>query len=122
MIVRIWHGRVAAWKARAYRESVMARAIPDCRSVPGNLSLHVPEHTNGNIAHFVTFTFWRDLDSIRAFAGEDAELAKYYPEDPDYLLGFEPGVTRCEVVGAAPLERTLAKQVSGWRVQGSSVE
>jgi hypothetical protein len=35
------HGRVPSEKARLYREFLKERAIPDYRSVPGNLSVHV---------------------------------------------------------------------------------
>ena len=40
-----------------------------------------------------------NLDVIKGFAGDDAELAKYYPEDKDFLLEFEPRVVHYEVVG-----------------------
>jgi hypothetical protein len=43
MIVRLWHGRVAATKARAYREFLTRRAIPDYRSVEGNISVCILE-------------------------------------------------------------------------------
>lgn len=99
MIVRMWHGRVIASKAQAYREFLNERAIPDYRSVDGNLSVHILERPEGDVVHFITLTFWRDMDSIKAFAGEDAETAKYYPEDKEYLLEFEPTVVHCEVVG-----------------------
>ena len=99
MIVRMWHGRVPTSKARAYREFVNARAIPDYQSVEGNLSVHILERAEGDITHFITLTFWRDLDSIKAFAGDDVEKAKYYPEDEEYLLEFEPKVVHYEVVG-----------------------
>jgi hypothetical protein len=36
MIVRLWHGRVAATKAQAYREFLTRRAIPDYRSPSGS--------------------------------------------------------------------------------------
>ena len=99
MITRIWHGRVPTSRAKAYREFVIARAIPDYQSVEGNLSVHVLERTEGAITHFITLTFWRDLESIKVFAGEEAETAKYYPEDKDFLLEFEPKVVHYEVVG-----------------------
>jgi heme-degrading monooxygenase HmoA len=101
MIVRIWHGRVPALKAEAYREFLNARAIPDYRSVDGNLSVHILERSEGAVTHFITLTFWKDLDSIKAFAGESAESAKYYPEDHEFLLEFEPAVVHYEVVGQA---------------------
>lgn len=99
MIVRMWHGRVITSKAQAYREFLEARAIPDYSSVDGNLSVHILERREGDVTHFITLTFWRDMDSIRAFAGENVETAKYYQEDKDFLLEFEPTVVHYEVVG-----------------------
>ena len=99
MITRIWHGRVPTSKAKAYREFVNARAIPDYRSVEGNISVHILERTEGEVTHFITLTFWKDLESVKGFAGEDVEVAKYYPEDNEFLLEFEPTVVHYEVVG-----------------------
>jgi heme-degrading monooxygenase HmoA len=101
MIARMWHGRVAASNAQAYREFLNARAIPDYRSVEGNTSVRILERADGEVTHFVTLTFWKDLDCIKAFAGEDPEVAKYYPEDDQFLLEFEPRVQHYEVVGEA---------------------
>jgi heme-degrading monooxygenase HmoA len=99
MIVRMWHGRVPTAKAAAYRAFTNGRAIPDYRSVPGNISVHILERTEGEVTHFITLTFWESLDSIREFAGADVEKAKYYPEDADFLLEYEPRVVHYEVVG-----------------------
>lgn len=99
MIVRMWHGRVPTKKAKAYREFTNQRAIPDYQSVPGNISVHILERQEGEITHFITLTFWESLDAIRGFAGDDLEKAKYYPEDKDFLLEFEPRVAHYEVVG-----------------------
>ncbi len=102
MIVRLWHGRVPTEKAAAYRAFLNQRAIPDYRSVAGNLSVYILERADGDVTHFVTMTFWESMDAIRGFAGEQVEVAKYYPEDKDFLLEFEPTVTHYEVVGSAP--------------------
>jgi heme-degrading monooxygenase HmoA len=99
MIARLWHGRVPSSKAEAYRAFLNARAIPDYRSIPGNLSVHVLERREGDVTHFITLTFWESLGAIRAFAGEDLERAKYYPEDAAFLLEFEPGVVHYDVAG-----------------------
>ena len=99
MISRMWHGRVPTSKAKSYREFLNARAIPDYRSVAGNISVHILERNDGDVTHFITLTFWKDLEVIKAFAGEDIETAKYYPEDKEYLLEFEPKVIHYEVVG-----------------------
>lgn len=101
MVVRMWHGRVPTAKAAAYRAFTNARAIPDYRSVAGNLDAYVLERADGDVTHFVTLTFWESLDAIRGFAGDDVETAKYYPEDRDFLLEYEPRVVHYEVVGRA---------------------
>lgn len=99
MIVRIWHGKVPASRAGAYRQFLNTRAIPDYQSVEGNLSVYILERSEGAVTHFITLTFWKDFESIQAFAGNDVEAAKYYPEDRDFLLEFEPNVMHYEVVG-----------------------
>lgn len=99
MIVRLWHGRVPTAKADAYRAFTNSRAIPDYRAVKGNLSVHVLERREGEVTHFITLTFWDSLESIRGFAGDDLERARYYPEDADFLLEYEPRVVHYEVVG-----------------------
>jgi heme-degrading monooxygenase HmoA len=102
VIVRMWHGRVPTSKATAYRAFLGDRAIPDRRSVPGNISVHALARREGKVTNFVTMTVWNSLDSIKGFAGKDVEAAKYYPEDTDLLLEFEPTVVHYEVVGKAP--------------------
>ncbi|MBL8078080.1 MAG: hypothetical protein JNM55_08980 [Anaerolineales bacterium] len=99
MISRMWHGRVPTSKANDYREFLNSRAIPDYRSTSGNLSVHILERTEGDVTHFITLTFWESPESIKAFAGENIETAKYYEEDKDFLLEFEPNVIHYEVVG-----------------------
>lgn len=101
MIVRMWHGRVPTAKAQAYREFLNLHAIPNYQSVEGNLSVHILERQEGDVTHFITLTFWKDLESIKGFAGEDVETAKYDPEDKDFLIEFEPTVVHYEVVGQA---------------------
>lgn len=99
MVVRMWHGIVPAGKASGYREFLNERAIPDYQSVPGNISVHILERQDGDVAHFITMTFWENVNVIRSFAGENIERAKYYPEDKNFLIEFEPTVVHYEVVG-----------------------
>ncbi len=101
MIARIWHGRVPTPKAHAYRELLNRLAIPNYRAIDGNLNVYILERADGDVTHFITLTFWRDMDSIKQFAGENAETAKYYPEDSAFLIEFEPTVLHYEIVGQA---------------------
>ena len=101
MIVRMWHGRVPSAKAAAYRTFLNERAIPDYASVAGNVRVHILERSDGEVTHFVTMTFWNGIEAIRAFAGDDVTKAKYYPEDAEFLLEFEPEVVHYDVVGGS---------------------
>ena len=102
MTARLWHGRTLREKADAYSAFLNERAIPDYRSIPGNLAVHILRRDEDSVTHFYTFTLWESLEAIRKFAGSPIEKAKYYPEDRAFLLEFEPDVTHWEVIGSAP--------------------
>jgi heme-degrading monooxygenase HmoA len=106
MIVRMWHGRVPTSKAADYAKFLIERAVPDYQSVKGNLSVYILQRREGDITDFITMTYWNTLESIKGFAGENLEAAKYYPEDKEFLLEFEPTVVHYEVVGQALTEPT----------------
>jgi heme-degrading monooxygenase HmoA len=101
MIARIWHGTTPTSKADEYVEFLRQRALPDYRSVPGNLGAWVLRRDDGEVAHFMTLTHWDSRAAIEAFAGGDIERAKYYPEDEHFLLEFEPTVSHYELYGGA---------------------
>ena len=101
MIVRMWHGRVPTAKAAQYRDFLNERAIPDYRSIAGNEAVYILERPDGDETHFITLTLWHDEASIKRFAGDELTIAKYYPEDKDFLLEFEPQVVHYNVVGQA---------------------
>lgn len=101
MICRMWHGITSRLKADAYADFLDRRAVPDYRSVPGNLSVAVLRRDESELTHFMTVTHWDSEDSIRAFAGADLLKAKYYPEDRDFLLEFEPQVQHFVVTAFA---------------------
>jgi heme-degrading monooxygenase HmoA len=96
VITRIWHGRTKAEYADEYLQFVTATGVADYKSVEGNLSVEVWRRVEGDICHFWTVTKWDSLESIKKFAGEDYEKAKYYAEDAKYLLEFERTVEHFE--------------------------
>ena len=100
MIARTWHGRTRASDADSYLAYLYETGMPGYRKTPGNKGAWVLRRIEGGVCHFTTLTFWESRDAIKAFAGEDIEVARYYPEDEKYLLEFEPGATHYEVFEA----------------------
>jgi|SRR5260370_39423082 heme-degrading monooxygenase HmoA len=97
MIARIWHGKTNASVADAYLDYLFSSGMPAYRATAGNKGAWVLRRIEGDVAHFITLSFWESRDAIAAFAGADIEVAKYYPEDEKYLLEFEPKVTHYEL-------------------------
>lgn len=100
MIARTWHGKVPTEKADAYYQYLLDTGVAAYRSTRGNRGVQVLRRTEGEATHFLLFTLWDSLDSIRAFAGDDVEKALYYPEDDDFLLELEPRATHYEVLAS----------------------
>jgi heme-degrading monooxygenase HmoA len=96
MIVRIWHGRTKASDADRYLEFLQQSGVQDYMNTPGNQEVNIWRSIEGEVAHFWTVSTWDTMESIEAFAGKDAEKAKYYPEDDGFLLEFEPTVKHYE--------------------------
>lgn len=100
MIVRVWHGRTRIEHGDAYARFLAERAIRDYRAVAGNMGAGVLRRDEDGVSHFLTVSGWPSRESIAAFAGEDIAVAKYYPEDREFLLEFEAQVRHYELVGA----------------------
>ena len=96
VITRIWHGRTAAERAEEYLSFLFRTAVDGYKSIEGNISVEIWRRPEGEVCHFWTVTKWSSYESIRKFAGDDLEKAKYYPDDAEYLLEFEPNVQHCE--------------------------
>jgi heme-degrading monooxygenase HmoA len=101
MLARIWNGVVRSAKAHAHREFILAKAMPDYRSTPGNLSVPILQRAEQGVTYFITVTLWDTVDAIRACAGPDETVAKYYPENQDFLPEFEKRAIHYVVVGGA---------------------
>ena len=102
MIARTWHGRVRAGEAERYQAYLEATGLPDYRRTPGNRGVYVLRRAEGDVVHFLLLTLWESWEAIRAFAGDEPERARYYPEDERFLLELEPTVTHYEVLDTIP--------------------
>lgn len=97
MIARIWHGITKATDYEEYTTFMKEKAISDYKKTEGFVKLSFLRRIKNDIAHFTLITYWENLEVIKNFAGDDYEIAKYYPRDKDFLLEFEEKVKHFEV-------------------------
>jgi heme-degrading monooxygenase HmoA len=97
MIVRIWRGWTRPEDVEAYAAYINRTGMVEYKSTPGNQGAYLISRQEDDRTEFLTISFWEDLDSIAAFAGDDIERAVFYPEDDHYLVDRETTVTHYTV-------------------------
>ena len=102
MIARMWRGPVRKAQKQAYIEYLKETGLSDYARTPGNRGAWLLCQDKGAEVEFTTLTLWDSIESIKAFAGEDYERARYYPRDREFLTRFDPQVEHFEVVEVAP--------------------
>jgi heme-degrading monooxygenase HmoA len=97
MIARVWHGRTRAKHAEEYAEYMHRTGVEAHRATNGNRGSMILRRLDGDEADFYVISLWESMDAVKRFAGEDPEVAVYFPEDQRYLLEFEPHVLHYEL-------------------------
>jgi len=86
-VLRRWVGQIRTTDRKRYTAYIAGTGGADYTATPGNLAYQMTMRDLGDgTTEVTTLSWWSSLDAIRAFAGEDIELARYYPEDDHYLL------------------------------------
>jgi len=99
MILRRWRGVIRTHQRNAYRDYIAATGGTDYRATPGNLGFQMLFRDLGDgTTEVTTLSWWQSLYAIRGFAGADIDIARYYPEDDDYLLERPVHVEHHDVV------------------------
>jgi heme-degrading monooxygenase HmoA len=98
-ILRRWGSRIRTKDRPAYVAYVRSTGGDDYSRTPGNLGFQMllrdmPDGTT----EIETLSWWTSVDAIVAFAGEDYQRARYYPEDDHFLLAKPELVTHFEIV------------------------
>jgi heme-degrading monooxygenase HmoA len=97
-ILRIWRGATKRERGDEYVDYLNETGLRDYRETQGNLGALLLRRDDGELARFTTLSLWSSLDDIRAFAGDDIEQARYYPDDELFLVEHEDIVEHHEVV------------------------
>ena len=97
MIARIWRGAVRDADADEYVAYINATGIDEYKATPGNAGAWLLRRPRDGLTEIVTFSLWESMDAVRAFAGDEPERAKYYPEDERFLVEHDDVVDHFEV-------------------------
>jgi len=102
VILRRWKGLIRTAEREAYRAYIEGTGGTDYVSTPGNLGFQMLFRDLGDgTSEVTTLSWWRSLDDIRGFAGDDIAIARYYPEDDHYLLERPLHVEHHDVVASS---------------------
>ena len=99
MISRIWHGWTTPANADVYeallKEEIFV-GIQD-RQIAGYRGIHLLRRDLGDEVEFVTIMWFESLDAVRAFAGDDYEVAVVPPKARAVLSRFDTRSQHYEV-------------------------
>jgi len=82
MISRIWHGWTTRENADAYEQLLRTEIFSGIakRSIQGYRGIHLLHRDIEEGVEFVTIMWFDSLDAVRAFAGDDYEVAVVPPQ------------------------------------------
>lgn len=103
LILRKWTGVIRTADEAEYVAYIEGTGTADYAATPGNRGFQMLLRALGDgRSEVTTLSWWESLDAIRGFAGEDIEIARYYPEDDRFLLERPLHVEHHRVVGRSP--------------------
>jgi antibiotic biosynthesis monooxygenase (ABM) superfamily enzyme len=99
MISRIWHGWTTPGNADAYETLLKGEifaGIQD-RQIAGYRGIHLLRRDLANEVEFVTVMWFDSIEAVRAFAGEDYEVAVVPEKARELLARFDARSQHYEV-------------------------
>jgi antibiotic biosynthesis monooxygenase (ABM) superfamily enzyme len=104
MITRIWRGWTTQQNAAAYQTLLLDEIFPGIasRGVAGYKGISLLRRDSGGEVEFVTVMRFDSIASVRAFAGEDFELAVVPPRARVLLARFEERSAHYETIVHPP--------------------
>ena len=85
MIIRFFRATTHEGKSDEFRSLFLETILPLIRSQEGIVSATVGLPHDGSPNEFSMIMVWRDLDAVRAFAGEEWDRAVVLPEEAHLL-------------------------------------
>ena len=85
MIIRVFRAYVHAGKQQEFEEFFLNKALSNIRAQPGLVSVMVGKPLADTPTEFLVVTVWRDLESLKGFAGENWQNPVIDPDEVDLL-------------------------------------
>jgi heme-degrading monooxygenase HmoA len=89
MIARVWSAQTTHAQTPAYAEHLRTKVLPVVRAVEGYGGAILLERASPAGVEIVVITYWRSVDSIRGFAGDDLESSVVADEAAALLTQFD---------------------------------
>lgn len=91
MITRIWRGWTKPENAAAYQHLLLTEIFPGiaARNVPGYRGISLGRRDLADEVEFVTIMWFDSIEAVKAFAGEDYEIAVVPPRARAVLARFD---------------------------------
>jgi antibiotic biosynthesis monooxygenase (ABM) superfamily enzyme len=97
VIARVWRGATLAEDGPEYARYLEATGMRNAREIPGARGTLVLRRERSGYAEFETILLFESLDDVKAFAGDDLDLAVFFPEDDRFLVERDLEVRHYEV-------------------------
>jgi heme-degrading monooxygenase HmoA len=97
MIARVWSAQATPAQAPDYAEHLRASVLPALRSVDGYAGGMLLQRAVPGAVEIQVVTFWRSVEAVRGFAGDDPEAAVVADEAAALLTQFDRRVRHYEV-------------------------
>jgi transposase/heme-degrading monooxygenase HmoA len=85
MIIRVFSARLKRGARDAYEDLCQRVSVPLMSAQPGFLTWRMGAERPGHPDDFVFVSLWRDLESLKAFTGEEWQAASILPGEADLL-------------------------------------
>ena len=98
MIAREWKCRLPEANSDGFTGYLYETGIKDSSATSGYLGAQILRRSLNGKTELTLITYWDNLESIKAFVGDDISQARLYPEDEVYELEPDLSVQHYEVI------------------------
>jgi heme-degrading monooxygenase HmoA len=98
MLVRTWRGYTAPINGQAYPRHLLESVRPKLEGLAGFKGIYLLRRQVGDEIEFLVITIWESMDAVRAFAGDQPEIAVIEPAARAALTRFDSTVSHYEVL------------------------